>query len=434
MRSRLVTAVVLGVPLLVAPLAVGSSAAYAGGGDATPPTVVSVSSTDYPSSDSGGTSTLHAGQPGRFTIDTADVGGGLRRVEWLLDDDLATGSKPDRSPVSGWQSLELAPTASTTVTVTPPRWGTTVLSVRAVDRGGRVSQTSQYVFSVPRSTEPQRDGDLTGDGIPDVLTADTTGDLRVHPGTVGGGLGTSYVASTAAEAPVDGWADAVVTHRGNGSGGVGEELVVWSQGSMRTYRNNGIGSFSADQASTVTHPTCAGCVGYPSSWVSLTGMVALGVGGVGTPRLLTVEAGRAWLYPRFLGLRSVTPVTLEGVDLASADLVAPGDVTGDGLDDLWVRDRMSGGLTQFAGTETGLASAGTVLARRGYDVVNFPVVTSVGDLSGDGVGDLLTLTAAGSLQRRSATALSVPVRISSSVLGQRAATVENQSVGPASAS
>ncbi|MEU5277921.1 hypothetical protein AB0G87_16065 [Streptomyces asoensis] len=60
-------------------------------------------------------------------------------------------------------------TGSATVTVTPPA-GTNVLSVTSLSAGGNYGGTATVVFITARPASAQADGDLTGDGRPDLLT------------------------------------------------------------------------------------------------------------------------------------------------------------------------------------------------------------------------------------------------------------------------
>ncbi len=119
--------------------------------DAMPPTVVSVTSTDYPSSTSGIPSHLHAGQPGQFTVTTSDQAptrgraSGILRFEWQLDQAFGVGSGPP--PETTTSGSRPGPTA--TFSVTPQQWGSAILYVRAVDVAGNVSQSAQYSFYVP---------------------------------------------------------------------------------------------------------------------------------------------------------------------------------------------------------------------------------------------------------------------------------------------
>ncbi len=116
------------------------------------------------------------------------------------------------------------------------------------------------------------------------------------------------------------------------------------------------------------HPFCGApdCPDdFPSDFSGLTSMVTTGAG-TSTTGLVTIETGRAYRYAVGIRIGDGAPLPLDGVDLTRSDLVSPGDVDGDGIPDLWVRDRTSGTVTQFLGTATGFSPTGTVVADQGF--------------------------------------------------------------------
>ncbi len=106
---------------------------------------------------------------------------GLATVEWRLDGTFSTGSLTPDSRTAGTQFLHGAAATSVTVTVTPPSFGTHTLQVRATDRAGNLSQNALYSFYVPSNPTPQVKGDLTGDGVPDLLVTAPTATSRCCP-------------------------------------------------------------------------------------------------------------------------------------------------------------------------------------------------------------------------------------------------------------
>ncbi|MFI5868473.1 trypsin-like serine protease [Streptomyces sp. NPDC051546] len=75
---------------------------------------------------------------------------------------------------------------------------TDAIAARAGDLRG---WTTEHVTPVP--------GDMTGDGLPDMVAIDTDGKLRLYPGNGIGGLGTMVEIGTG------GWVRAQITHRGD---------------------------------------------------------------------------------------------------------------------------------------------------------------------------------------------------------------------------
>ncbi len=70
------------------------------------------------------------------------------------------------------QTVTAGASGDATITVTPTR-GTDALTVTAISAGGNVGDTATCIFTAT-TPAPAADGDLTGDGIPDLLTAGGT--------------------------------------------------------------------------------------------------------------------------------------------------------------------------------------------------------------------------------------------------------------------
>ncbi|MFJ8747511.1 hypothetical protein ACIRL2_50320 [Embleya sp. NPDC127516] len=60
-----------------------------------------------------------------------------------------------------------------------------------------------------------------------------------------------------------------------------------------------------------------------------------------------------------------TAIPLGTADWRNLDLIAPGDATGDGLPDLWARDRVTGKLYQYASRTTTNPTTSAVTVARG---------------------------------------------------------------------
>lgn len=416
----------IGVAALVG-LGVASTASAAPPSDTTAPVVDSVTSTDFPPS--GSTPTHHAAQAGRLSLTVHDEGSGLANVQWVLDGQFATGSPTRDSRTSGTQFLHGAASATVTVTVTPPSFGNHTLAVRAIDRAGNESQPTSYSFFVPTNPTPQVKGDLTGDGVPDLLVTDAAGELEVLPGTGSGRVGRGVAVAGPSDS-VD-WRGTVLARITTGLSDV-DQVLTHRAGSttLLQWRNDGIGDLAAP--ALVMHPFCGAATcpaDFPKDFGGLTSMVTTGTG-TATTALVTIEGGKAYLYPVGIRIGGGAPIPLDGVDLTRSDLVAPGDVDGDGRPDLWVRDRTTGTLTQFAGTDDGFSSTGTVVADHGFSARRSPVVASVGDLTGDGVGDLVTADAGTALRSRPVTDLSTVGRLLSPAGAGAYVAVEGQPLAP----
>jgi hypothetical protein len=77
--------------------------------------------------------------------------------------------------------------------------------------------------------------------------------------------------------------------------------------------------------------------------------------------------------------------------------MAPGDATGDGIPDLWARDNTTGTVNLYpvtGDTTTGFTT-GTAIQIAGagaYLATDRPIMTSPGDVNGDGKPDAYTVT------------------------------------------
>ncbi|MFD7836189.1 FG-GAP-like repeat-containing protein [Streptomyces sp. NPDC059761] len=95
--------------------------------------------------------------------------------------------------------------------------------------------------------------------------------------------------------------------------------------------------------------------------------------------------------------KSGAPVLVGGADWDKYTIIAPGDLNGDGYADLWLRDNGSGDILRAYGKEgerKGVLNPATwgtsdrVKVGSGVSAADYPSVGSVGDVTGDGVPDL----------------------------------------------
>lgn len=177
-------------------------------------------------------------------------------------------------------------------------------------------------------------GSLAPDGIGDALTLSSSGVIGYRPGNGAGGF------NTAVSGP--GWPSTVtLVPFGDLNGDRrGDILVRFATGELRVYR------------------TMRGLAFTPS-----------------TPRL---SLGTGW----------------NQYDV----LTSPGDVTGDGLADLFARKASTGEVFLYRGTSTGKLAA---RVRVGTNWSLYKRILGAGDLDGDGRGDLLALDRANTLWRYS---------------------------------
>lgn len=392
-----------------------------------------VTSTDFPSVTSSTAATIKANNAGSFTFGATDAISGVRCFEYILDGWLPTNTTP--CTASGNMQVALgtktAGTSTDTVTITPTTWGTHTLTVDAVDQAGNRTQPTYYSFYVLDNPNTVVNGNITTSGNPDLVATDNTGALRVYDGlTTNNPASTSILAANPDDAP-DGhsWKNTLVTHRGTFSGGLTDDLAAWSPAdpaNLYYYENtntaNSSGStllfpaanrFPLDRpTSTSTGTACVspGTPGpYACDWHNILDMVSLGnvAGGTGKPTMLTIETdgqggANLWAF-KYIGAQhfanavsSNTTTGISGWNWANMDLAVPGDLNGDTLPDLWIRDRSTGKIYQMLNTTAAGAISFSVPTGIGggsaFYAANYPQITSIGDINGSGHPALLATT------------------------------------------
>lgn len=321
-------------------------------------------------------------------------------------------------------------TRSATATITIPgsgeHWGDNYLYVSAVDKAGNVSPYARYDFFLAQAFVPVSFGDVTGDGVPDVVGVDSGGNLVTYqsnldlaPGASSGAAGTpnTVQAAPASAGPsVDAngnptWTGSLYTHRGSERVEPTDDLFAWGRGAdgnghLYYYFNAELLSnstspglnpaplsdtFSQTRQAVITRPACAPsaasgwCIGYDTSWNSVKQIVALGPSAGGCTitapttacktNLITIEAdpnggpSRVWMFsPAGVGqLRN--PILLStstaAWDWTKAQVLAPGNAAG--------HTGGSGGLPDLWAVDP----VGTL-----WQFANTGTPSSLGDLSG----------------------------------------------------
>ena len=181
---------------------------------------------------------------------------------------------------------------------------------------------------------------------------------------------------------------AAVRHDHVGDDGVGDLLTLDASGALAFQQGTGKGTFSGKVTGT-GWPTTARFVSYGD----LSGDRCNDV-------LVRLSSGALRLYKPACGaaVKPSTPYTSLGTSGWNQYdvLTSPGDLTGDGRPDLIARAASTGTVYLYEGTATGKLSARVKL----YDNwKTYKKVVGVGDLNGDGVGDLLAQDTANTLYR-----------------------------------
>ncbi|GGQ92146.1 LamG-like jellyroll fold domain-containing protein [Kitasatospora griseola] len=365
--------------------------------DLSAPTPAAITpSTAFPPLGSGTTATKHAGDTDAVKVSSTDpaptgctlnacISSGLKGFEYSLDANIpAVGATFVPATVVNGTG-----TASIPITVPSNQWGTHTLFVRAIDNAGNArATTATYSFYAPwNSAAKVTEGDLTGDGVPDLLATTKDGNLALIPGNTDPST-TPVTASTAAQSPIagTGWDKFLIAHRGSITSQDKDDLFAYDTvgKNLYVYRNDATvtppgtpGHFTQQSLiGPIGRPACHAvgandCNGYPASWSSLSQMAAAGglstaVYGAthpGTPQspdLITIENGKLWYYISGrspIPFDSVYPIgtgdwsgtTLVGVGNVGAMVTATGagaTSTG-GTPTLWVRNNTTGAISSF---------------------------------------------------------------------------------------
>lgn len=220
------------------------------------------------------------------------------------------------------------------------------------------------IDTLPRIHERARLGDVTGDGIDDLVLSSAVGEVRVLAGLASGGFDTAQVLTVPGQP-----ADLVLTEL-NGDGALDIAVATGARGSVAVVLTDGLGGF-APAVETMVNSSAFGLVAFEA-----TGDTAMDLA-VARTDLDNV---------RFLNNDGAGGLTLGGT-VAVGDgptEIASADFNGDLLPDLVTANR---GATS---TVSVLLASGGVFTRTDYDTPLGAQRVMVGDLDGDGSADIAT--------------------------------------------
>lgn len=243
----------------------------------------------------------------------------------------------------------------------------------------------QYGYvRVPPATDIE--GDLNGDGYPDLTAIDNQGHFRAYFGD-GTGRQNSGVWSDGT-----GWQGADISHRGDFTGDGYEDVIAHLPGSpavLRLYPGDRSGGNGDNGYTAIARPA-----GSPSpDWSQTTQVVAAGDVNLDSyPDLLAVENGALYLFPGTGGGQVGAPTEIGTGGWNTVQIMVPGDVNGDGLNDLWARNEQNGNIVQYLndpanpGNPLGSGSRAQTIAS-GF-TAGVPSIAAIGDSHGIGQPDL----------------------------------------------
>ncbi|WP_424210901.1 FG-GAP-like repeat-containing protein [Streptomyces sp. BI20] len=293
----------------------------------------------------------------------------------------------------------------------PPHAGPQTLQVHAYSAVGNRSKPADHHFYVPPREAADGPGDITGDGISDILMIDEKGDLRSFPGDREGELNDSLAASydnAGNQNPKGHWFDpatgkvALISHHSDTYPGDGQTDLFSRapDGRFWVYPGDGYGSFNVDKRQEVRVPSQ---VPKPSEW---TQILATGdIDGDKRPDLFLRTGKSLWMLHGYTGGAFKSATLMENTVWSSdlRELVSIADIDLDGTPDLLWRSPGSGKLYLRHGKPGKVAGSADIKSlslagesREGFDAqygtnwtaANITGLISVPDLNGDRIPDL----------------------------------------------
>ncbi|MFI5620513.1 DNRLRE domain-containing protein [Streptomyces sp. NPDC051567] len=376
--------------------------------DHTAPSTPAVQSQDFPLPGPDGAEwSRNPLGPGKATLSANGYNpADIREFEWSLN-----------HPVFNHKAVPDA-AGNAVIDITPDNAGPNLLYVRTVSKAGNVSTPVTYVFYVRPKDGQDTPGDVTGDGMADIIAVDGAGDLRVYPGDRVGDIDPWMPAATDAgrSVPPGYWKDpvtgkpALIAHSTDWFPGDGltDLLARMPDGRLYVYPGDGNGRFDISRRTEILLPA-----GAPDP-ATLTQLVAgEDVTGDGQPDAFALAGDRFWGFSGYTGA-SFTEAHQFAVGWTQRDLIGVRDVSGDTIPDLLFRDNANPnrGLALRAG-RTGadgrldLASIGfssneagkrdLAYATTGWERATVPLLRGTPDVNNDGIPDLYFIRTDGTL-------------------------------------
>ncbi|MFH8725392.1 FG-GAP-like repeat-containing protein [Streptomyces termitum] len=361
---------------------------------------------------------------GTFTFGASGIDDIVRYVWWTDSD--AVERTVAATSTGGGATVKYRPTSA----------GPQNMYVRSEDAAGNRSPVKAYLFIPTRAAMRDRLGDMNGDGFVDLVTVDPgTGVLWTYAGRGDGTFGMRQIADerSFAAGPVttgndwgeDGYEDVIALEPAKDKAGVYELHVYQGDGSGELDKNAGasrrLRTLYEDDVDSDGAPTST-----DAHWrngaeiLSVPSFNDEAGGGYNQddpddlltdrdhPDLLVKEGASLWLYlgsrgSEFLDERAPEPIELGNADWQDMTIMTPGDLNGDGLPEIWARDKVKGTVHQYTsrkmatpggyGIYADLSVFGDPQVRAtsigtGFKASDYPHLTTSGDFEGDGHADL----------------------------------------------
>ncbi|WP_282693337.1 DNRLRE domain-containing protein [Streptomyces sp. CC208A] len=331
----------------------------------------------------------------------------------------STGAKKFTYSWGGVGAITINADASGSAKVTalqPPNAGPNTLHLYAFDSVGNRSARTDYTFYVPPKDAADGPGDVGGDGTPDLLVIDASGNLRSYAGQphgeLYGSLAASYRIGTDGKAvlnPKGHWYDAgsslnngaaLISHYQDTYPGDGttDLFARTPDGGFWLYPGDGYGSFDVDRRLKVRLPSNAPA---PSTWIQLK---ALGdITGDKLPDVTVRTAdGGFWVLSGYTGAGFQSATLMNSNAWARRDIVNLADINKDGTPDLLWRNLDNGNMylrRGKPGSGTGSvdleslklaanAVNGDEVYGGSWTEANVDVAIGIPDINNDGIPDI----------------------------------------------
>ncbi|MFC9810898.1 FG-GAP-like repeat-containing protein [Streptomyces virginiae] len=294
------------------------------------------------------------------------------------------------------RSTTVAPGASFSAKLTPPGAGPHFVYAFSQDAAGNRSDTNVYQFYAARKDAEDGPHDVNGDGNRDVWSNDLFGSLLTYHGQ-----GNSKFSASIASP--ESFTGAQVATLGRGDDDAYNDLLALQKQPGMTSKTLWLYS-NQDGQGTVGSNRTERNVGQAKNnhWSDAEQIIAPGdLNYDGVPDILVKQGDKLWAYYNsYWGNLDdeKDPALVGGTDWNKYTVIAPGDVNGDKIPDLWLRDNATGDVYSTHGKKgldeslvVDLASWGTLARTKvhsGLSLSSYPQVGSSGDLNGDGLVDL----------------------------------------------
>ncbi|KFG75593.1 DNRLRE domain-containing protein [Streptomyces mutabilis] len=362
--------------------------------DATAPPQPEIESVDFPQATSDGQTWANVkfGATGSVTFTSA----GATKFQYAIDGQNWTYVTADADGVATVTALK------------PPHAGPNWLGVHAYDAHGNKSVRSDYNFYVPPRDTADGPGDTGGDGLPDLLIVNESGNLFNCVGAPEGELYSCLAAAYTPDKklhPADHWYDpstgkaALITHYQDAYPGDGatDLFAVTPDGRFWLYPGDGYGSFDVGERLEVRLPSGTPA---PATWTQIK---AVGdITGDKHPDLVLRAGAEFWTLSGYSGASFREATLMNNNAWARRDIVNVADINGDSTPDLLWRNLDNGNmyvrhgkpgpvkgsvdlvsLKLAAGSLNGDVSYGT-----SWTEANVSTALGIPDVSGDGIPDI----------------------------------------------